>query len=310
MSANVSFMASAHGMVPWHRTNYVTVQDAMTSEEALRLAKLDFDVLQENVYDNQGIQVPGYRLNFKSDDRKLLGLVTSRYKVIQNREAFAFTDALIGPSCRYETAGSLNGYRTVWMLAQLEPRTIMGDNFKNYLCFVNSFDGSSAMHVCITPIRVVCQNTLNLALRKARRKFSISHLGNIENKLQEADKTLKLSEEYFTEVQEKYMELAKKKVTDTMFQSFLQQLFPIEEDDKESTKKLQQKKQDAVRKAYEVDDLANFTGTAYGVINAVSDMAAHYEPSRITDGYYGNLFSKVIEGHPYLDKAYALVEAM
>lgn len=310
MSANVSFMASAHGLVPWHKTNYTTVEEAMTSAEALRLAKLDFDVLQEPVFDGQNNPVPGYRLNFKSDDRTLLGLVTSRYKVIQNTEAFAFTDALIGPRCRYETAGSLNNFRTVWMLAQLEPKTIMGDEYKNYLCFVNSFDGSSAVHVCVTPVRVVCQNTLNFALKSTKRKFSMAHVGNIADKLLEAERTLQLSEDYLIDVQAKYAELATKKVTDAMFDSFLTALFPVIETEPEAHAKRQLLKREAVREAYAVDDLANFKGSAFGVMNAVSDMAAHYEPSRVSDAYYGNLFSKVMEGHPYLDKAYALVEAM
>lgn len=307
MSANVSYMASGHGLVPWHKTNYTTVEGTMTSEEALHLAKLDFDVLQEPVFDGLGYPVEGYRLNFKSDDRTLLGLVSDKYKVIQNREAFAFTDALIGPSCRYETAGSLNNYRTTWLLAQLEPKKIMGDDYNNFLCFMNSFDGSSAVKVCVTPIRVVCQNTLNLALTKAKRTFSMRHTSKIQGRLNEAAETLKLSEEYIVEVQDKYEELAKKKVTASMFDKFLQQLFPVENP---SMEKSQQKRRDAVASCYEVDDLANFHGTAFGLINAVSDMAAHSQPLRMSDATYGNLFQKVMEGHPYLDKAMALVEAM
>ena len=122
MSANVSWMASAHNEVPWHRTNYTLVEEAMTSEEALRLAKLDYDVIQEPIFDADNKVIRGYRANYKSDDRTLLGLVTDRYKVVQNTESFAFTDALIGPNCRYETAGSINNFKTTWLLAQLEPR--------------------------------------------------------------------------------------------------------------------------------------------------------------------------------------------
>ena len=310
MPANVSFMASGHGQVPWHKTNYVTVEGTMTSAEALKLAKLDFDVLQEPVFDGQGYVVPGYKLNFKSDDRTLLGLVSSRYKVVQNTDAFAWTDALIGPSCQYETAGSLNNFRTVWMLARLEPKQILGDNFENYLLFMNSHDGSGAMKVCVTPTRVVCQNTLNFALNNAQRKFSMRHVGDISGKLREAEMTLKLSQDYLIQVQDKYMELAKKKVTDKMFDSFLQQLFPVTADDDKAQVKRQMSRREAVSIAYDVDDLANHKGTAYGVMNAVSDMAAHYEPSRITDGYFGNLFAKVMEGHPFLDRALELVEVM
>ena len=311
MTANVSFMASGHGQVPWHKTNYVTVEGTMTSEEALRLAKLDFDVLQENVYDSEGSVVKGYKLNFKSDDRTLLGLVSDKYKVVQNTEAFAFTDALIGEKCRYETAGSLNNFRTTWLLARLEPKTILGDKYDNFLCFMNSFDGSSAVKVCVTPVRVVCQNTLNLALRRAKRTFSMRHTANIADKLQEAQTTLQLSEDYLVEVGRTYEELAAKRITQRRLDSFLEQLFPVKEEQRNTTKEARQiRRRDAVKECYNVDDLGNLRGTAFGFINAVSDMAAHMEPLRITDSHYGNLFGKVMEGHPYLDKAMELVEAM
>lgn len=311
MSANVSFMASGHGLVPWHKTNYVTVEGAMTSEEALHLAKLDFDVLQEPVFDCLENVVPGYRLNFKSDDRTLLGLVSDKYKVVQNTDAFAFTDALIGENCKYETAGSLNNFRTTWLLAQLEPKEIMGDQYNNYLCFMNSFDGSSAVKVCVTPIRVVCQNTLNLALRSAQRTFSIRHVGDISKKLQEADEVLELSKNYLVDVEHRYMELARKKVTQAQFDSFLKQLFPVEEDERNTRKETMQiMNRQAVSRCYDIDDLSNFRGTAFGVVNAVSDMVAHSKPLRMTDSCFGNLFQKVMEGHPTLDKAEQLIYAM
>lgn len=311
MSANVSWMASGHNEVPWHRTNYTTVEGTMSSKEALHLAKLDFDVLQEPVFDDMGYQVPGYRINLKSDDRTLLGLVSDRYKVIQNVEAFAFTDALIGENCRYETAGSINNFRTIWLLAQLEPKRIMGDDYNNYLCFMNSFDGSTAVKVCVTPIRVVCQNTLNLAIRSAKRTFSMKHVGDISKKFHEAEQVLALSNDYLVNVEKSYEELAKKRISDMQFESFLKQLFPIEKGDENTRKETSQiQNRQAVRKCYNTDDLSNFKGTAFGVVNAVSDMVAHSKPMRMTDSYFGNLFGKVMEGHPTLDKAVELVKVL
>ena len=311
MSANVSWMASAHNDVPWHRTNYTLVEDAMTSEEALKKAKLDFDVVQEPVYDVYGKVIPGYRANYKSDDRTLLGMVSSRYKVVQNTESFAFTDALIGDGCRYETAGSINNWKTTWLLAQLEPRNYLGDKFNNFLCFMNSHDGTGAIKVCVTPIRVVCQNTLNMAIRTAKRSFSIKHIGNIEDKLKAANDTLKLSDDYLTCINMEYMKLYKAKMTAQKVEQLWSELFPIDKE-KDSQRKIDliEKQRNMARQAYMADDLANFTGTGYGVVNAVSDMVAHGEPMRMTDSYFGNLFGKVMEGHPLLDKAQQLVYAM
>ena len=311
MSANVSWMASGHNEVPWHKTNYTTVEGTMTSAEALKLAKLDFDVLQEPVFDGMGYPVPGYRLNLKSDDRTILGLVSDKYKVVQNVDAFAFTDNLIGKNCRYETAGAINDWKTTWLLARLEPKKIMGDEYNNFLCFMNGFDGTQAVKVCITPIRVVCQNTLNLALKNAKRTFTMKHSGDIDKKMKEAEQVLNLSQDYLVDVEKKYEKLAMKKLSQIQFENFLKQLFPVTEEEQNSRREYtQMQSRVGVAKCYEADDLANFKGTAFGVVNAVSDFVAHGKPMRMTDSYFGNLFGKVMNGHPVLDKAVELVEVL
>ena len=123
--------------------------------------------------------------------------MTDRYKVIQNQEAFAFTDELLGEGVRYETAGSLQGGRRVWLLAHMPHEYIIsGERISPYLIFSNTHDGSGAIKVALTPIRVVCQNTLNLALSNAKRSWSMIHTGNIQNKLEEARDTLFMAENY------------------------------------------------------------------------------------------------------------------
>ena len=294
---------------PWARLNTTFVKEAQSSAEAMKLAKLDYDVLQEPIFDGNARHVRGYRLNRKSDDGRILGLVSDRYRVVQNTDAFAFTDGLLGPNCHYENAGSANGFKTVWLQAKLTPRTVLGDKYDNFLFFKNSFDGKGAVKVCVTPVRVVCDNMLNLAIRRAKRVFSIRHTGDIAGKIKEADMTLKLSEEYLTEVNEDYIRLARIRINAERVNKIWEELFPIDKDasDREIGNALHQR--EAVRNAYNADDLANFRGTAFGVVNAVSDMVSHSEPLRMTDSYYGNLFDKVTNGHPLLDMAYALVNA-
>ena len=96
------------------------VADAPNSKDALRIAGLNWKVLQEPVYTENEELIQGYKANVRDTDRKVLGVVTDRYKVIQNEEAFAFTDTLLGEGVRYETAGSLQEGRRVWMLARLQ----------------------------------------------------------------------------------------------------------------------------------------------------------------------------------------------
>ena len=235
--------------------------------------------------------------------------MSDKYKIVQNRDAFAFIDGLIGPNAQYANAGACKNYKVSWIQVKLQPRTIMGDDYNNFLYFKNSFDGGSSVKVCVTPVRIACSNMLNLAIRRASRVFSIRHTGDIAGKIREADMTLELSENYLTQVQEDYVRLARIKYTEQQVNSFWEQLFPIEKDASVTAKNNAERKRDQMRVAYNADDLGNFRGTAFGVVNAVSNVVNNAEPLRMTDSYFGNLFDKVTNGHPLLDKAYELVTA-
>ncbi len=172
MPANVETMFYTRE-TPWHGLG-TKVMEAPGSKEALTLAGLDWNVLQEPVYTVEGSAIEGYKANIRDTDRKVLGVVTGRYKVVQNHEAFAFTDGLLKEGVRYETAGSLQGGRRIWLLAHMpHDYIIAGERFDPYFLFSSTHDGSGAVKVALTPIRVVCQNTLNLALSTAKRSWSM-----------------------------------------------------------------------------------------------------------------------------------------
>ena len=191
MSANVETMFSVRE-TPWHGLGRI-VMDAPASREALELAGLDWQVESRNIYSGTGAMIPGYRANVRSTDDAVLGVVSDRYRIVQNEEAFQFTDDLLGEGVTYETAGSLQGGKKVWMLARL-PRKylIAGDQVVPYLVIFNSHDGSSGVKVAMTPIRVVCQNTLNLALNTAKRSWTARHTENVLLRVQDARETLQL----------------------------------------------------------------------------------------------------------------------
>ena len=191
MPANVETMFSVRE-TPWHGLGRI-VMDAPASREALELAGLDWQVESRNIYSGTGAMIPGYRANVRSTDDAVLGVVSDRYRIVQNEEAFQFTDDLLGEGVTYETAGSLQGGKKVWMLARL-PRKylIAGDQVEPYLVIFNSHDGSSGVKVAMTPIRVVCQNTLNLALNTAKRSWTARHTENVLLRVQDARETLQL----------------------------------------------------------------------------------------------------------------------
>ena len=123
MPANVETMFYVREK-PWHGLG-VEVQEAPTSADALIYAGLDWEVIQKNVYSEDGSLIAGYKVNTRSTDSAALGIVSDRYKVVQNQDAFQFTDDLLGAGVTYETAGALQGGRKVWMLARMPHRYII-----------------------------------------------------------------------------------------------------------------------------------------------------------------------------------------
>ena len=144
-------------LIPWHYelTKDVTkiIQEAPNSHDALVAAGLDWTVEGKPIYDAHGNIIKGYKANTRSTDNKVLGVVSDRYKIVQNADAFQFTDNLIGGDVRYETAGSLMGGQKVWMLARMPKKKVAGDDVDTYVAFTNTFDGKGSVRAIITPVR-------------------------------------------------------------------------------------------------------------------------------------------------------------
>lgn len=309
MSANVETMFFAGRQKPWHGLG-VQVEGALSSEEALIRAGLNWNVVQRSITTDTGIQIEGYKANIRDSDDKVLGVVTDRYKIVQNRDAFNFTDDLLGKGVRYETAGSLQEGRRVWLLAKLPSTYIMaGDRISPYLVFSNSHDGTGAIKVAMTPIRVVCQNTLNLALSTADRIWTANHTGDIELKLENAKETLIRAEDYMDKLGSEIYQLNNHKITDDYVTEMINELLPIPTDASElQEKNVQKLREDIAIRFYYAPDLLPLPKSAYRFVNAVSDFATHAKPLRETNKYRESLFARTIEGNNLIDKAYQLVK--
>ena len=307
MAANVETMFSVRER-PWHGLGTV-VESAPSSKEALELAGLDWQVHQKDISVLWGRTIPGYKANVRDTDGVVLGVVTDKYRVVQNEDAFAFTDELLGEGVKYETAGSLNGGRKVWILARL-PReyVISGERISPYLVFSNTHDGSGAIRVAITPIRVVCNNTLNLALARAERSFSMIHTGNINEKFEEAKKTLFMADTYMEELGKEFERLRRQKITDAQVKEYIELLLPLEKNATQvQSKNIMKLREDMKQRYYDAPDLQNVGNNAYRFINAVSDFATHSNPLRRTANYNENLFIRTMDGNPLIDRAYQMV---
>ncbi|WDL98104.1 DUF932 domain-containing protein [Alicyclobacillus sp. ALC3] len=294
---------------PWHGLGKV-IENAPNSLVAIQEAGLDWDVVQEPIYLGDSTNaIEGHFANVRNNDCSVLGVVSSRYTIVQNAEAFAFTDALVGNGdVRYETAGSLKGGRKVWMLARMNREyDIMGDKVDPYICFTNTHDGSGAVRVLMTPVRVVCNNTLNMALDSAKRQWSTFHVGDVSRKLVEAQRTLLLADEYLDALNENANLMADVKLTEFKVRELVNNLIPIDEKATERAKSTAKLKQQGILQAYKAEDIKQFRGTGWGFLNAVADFVGHAEPTRNTDTFTENRFSSIIRGDNLFDEATALL---
>lgn len=299
MSANVETMFSVREK-PWHGLGTI-VHEAPTSKDALSLAGLDWTVRQEPVIYKE--QDSGYFMNIRSTDDKVLGVVGGRYKPVQNVDAFDFVDGLVGEGVTYETAGSLNTGKRIWLLAKMPDTKILDDVIEPYMCLTNCHDGFGSLKVCMTPVRVVCQNTLNFALSTAKRSWNGRHTGSIESKMVAAKETLGLAKTYMDSLSKSAEELYKIKIAPKDFVELSEKMFPITGEMTPRKEESQVLLREQLKHAWEMDDLGNIKGTGWGFMNAVSDMSTHKPPARKTDNYQENAFMCVIDAPVLLDTA-------
>ena len=307
MAANVESMFSVR-ITPWHGLGDV-VQDAPTSEDALKLAGLDWTVKPQPIFLEDGTKIDGSVANVRDSDNFVLGVVGNRYQIVQNKDAFAFTDELLGEGVKYETAGSLKNGKTIWLLAKTpEKYTILGESVDPYVCFTNTHDGSGAVKVIMTPVRVVCNNTLNMALRDAKRTWSVRHTASINGRLNEAKHTLQLADAYMNATKETFEELYKIKTPDFTVRRLVDNIVPITEAMSQRQKDNAQKiKDDIILRYNEAPDLKVLEKTGARLIQAVADTADHMTPTRLTQNYAENHFKRMLDGNDLLNTAVNVV---
>ena len=309
MSLDVSVLGAS-----WHGLEN-PFNGAMTAKEALTTAGIDWRVDQAPVFVD-GKEVPGFKANIRSKDSLVLGFVSDVYRPIQNYEAFDFVDEIIGNGeAKYHSAGCLfNKYdrpTRIFITAQLKPLTLMGDKIDNYLVFSHSHDGLNAVKVFVTPVRVVCNNTLTLAQdsavkdKKASRFWSTKHTGDIKHKLQIAQQTMKLYEEYISAIPVIAESMNSINLYPEEEAMFIEALFP--DDGTQGKSRMSQNAEtmrNEIMKCYNFKhDIERFRGTAWGMYQAVTDIVEHISPFRQTKTAELNREFSVIEGHPVIMRA-------
>lgn len=298
-----------YGTPPWHGLG-TAVDHAMDSEEALTLAGLDWSVQAEPIYTADMVPIEGFSANVRRSDRMVLGVVSDHYQILQNREAFGFMDTLVGEGVAYHTAGSLRTGRRVWICAKFpEPLRLGPDRGELYVVFSNGHDGHFGVQAHVTPIRVVCQNTLNFAIAKAQRRWSMRHVGHIQAHLHEARAALDLAQAYGRALEHDADRLLHQVLPYESFLQLIEALVPMGPDDTE--RKIQQAAhtREQILKAYRATDLRPYHGTAWAALNAVAAHTDHAAGGRRTATQTERKFRRIIDGDPLLDEAYAMLSA-
>jgi len=228
------------------------------------------------------------RTNPFNQETDVLATVGKRYKPVQNEELFAFADAIhdANADCRWESAGSLKKGKVVFGTVDI-PRTMVidpqgaNDETKLYLIVWTSHDGSVAVQAAVTPVRVVCQNTLNLAMRNAKQSFKIRHTQSVEGRIQVARETLGLALGYFDEFEKEAQGLFAQAITDAEFSKLIQTLYPKPDKDLKGAMKKWE------NKVVLLDDLyhnsptnATIKGTKWGAFNAITERLDYYRSGR------------------------------
>jgi len=225
----------------WHGLGRI-VQDYPTSEEAIRYAGLDYEVIKSPLFTkgsniietSQGIEVgyseldvPNYFANIRSDNNAVLGVVGKDYHIVQNREAFNFFDAIVGggDGILYETAGALGNGERIFITAKLPDYIRVGngdDITEKYIFLTTSHDGSGSITAAFTPIRIVCQNTLNASLRNMSNVVRIKHTSGAKQRLENAHKVMGLANTLSNQLQDIFNNWTKVRVTDSEVKKLIQ----------------------------------------------------------------------------------------
>ncbi|TKK66359.1 DUF945 domain-containing protein [Ilyomonas limi] len=274
---------------PWHGLGKI-VKDYPTSKQALEFARLDFEVEKRGLFTvnkhngNADLIVPEHFATVRTDTQAVLGVVGKQYEVVQNRDAFTFFDAIVqGEGILYETAGALGKGERIFITAKLPNYITVGreDLIEQYLFLTTSHDGTGSITAAFTPIRIVCNNTLNAALRNKSNSVKIRHTNNAKQKLEQAHQLMGITNTLSSQLETIFNNWSKVRITDKEVYKLIQlALIP----NKEVLQNIQRGREDELstyflntcNHAYEyalgneTQQLETTRGTLFGAYNGVT----------------------------------------
>jgi len=296
---------ASHSEVAWHGLGQI-VDKAMTSEEAIKLANLDYEVEKGEVKfsDKEGITYPihGYYATYRADTQDYLGMVKSRYEIVQNKDAFGFFDAIVDSGeAIFQTAGALGNGERIFLCAKLPDDFMVGsEKIEKYIMLTNSHDGTSSIIAGLTNIRIVCNNTLQAALKGLENKVSINHVGGAKDKLKEASRVMGIASKYSQEVASIFNRMVDKKMTEGSYRRFFEEVLKPDylkvgnpDEQKEASTRLKNMVEATTQFAmtHPTQTTSETNGTLWGAYNGVSGYFNYIKPyNNAEDKFTSQLF--------------------
>lgn len=296
--------ASGNGQKAWHGLGQI-VEGSMTAKQAIELAQLDYDVVKVPILasmPNQSMDmvVPNQFATLRNDTNEVFGVVGSQYEIIQNVEAFNFFDNIVGEGAAiYETAGALGIGQKIFVSAKM-PNDIIRINGSDditemYVVLTSSHDGSGSIVGMVTPIRVVCSNTLAFALKDSTNKVKIRHTKNAHIALQQAHELLGITHVLTNELNDCFNVLAKKSVTDERVKELINAIFVGGGKKEEESTRIQNIKNEVLENYFTGVGQNKILGTAWGVYNGVTHYLSHVKEYK----NQSSMFESLMGGESY-----------
>lgn len=275
------------GQVPWHGLGKRIPAD-VPAAEAIVCSGLNWTVRKQSVYLGDGQEAKDYRAIVRESDNRILSIQSCTYECFQNAEMFDFAEALVGTKrAFFHTAGSLDGGRRVWALMKADGGMKVGpDEIERYLLLATSHDGSLAFLGAFTGVRVVCANTLSLAIRSVQDKVTVRHTGKLQDRIEEARKVLGLADTYAEKFGTVAKEMLKTRYSDKQMTELSETLFPVRDQKKASKGQIPTRtlnnRNNVVRLFTEGKGHTRIAGTAWAAYNAVAEFTDHNSVNRTT----------------------------
>ena len=295
------------------------VSGANSAYEVCKLAGLDYQVNTEAIYTSDGVKIPNMVATRRYDrienaiiPSTVYGVVSNRYEPVQNYRGFDFIDTLFNHNgFQVETAGQFDNGKIVWVEAKLPERVMVGEKIMPYLVFTNRHDGKGSVRVFLSPVRIICSNTLNLAIRGAKgRSFNVRHTATASQRLETAKETISNYYEYLDALELDIEHQKRVLLTDNKLDEMINNLFKFKEEDTDRVKERVIENRAELKRCYKASDLDGYENSGFRFINAVSDWATHRTPSRRTANYANNLFQNTLNGNEFIDAAHIMVSEM